>query len=87
MPITWAAALALVHFLALLVPGMIWAGGISARVTANEQWRDEHKKESVHRTEFEKLDASAVKQDEFRQFSSRVLDALQRVEQKLDRAH
>jgi hypothetical protein len=86
MPMTWAAVLGIVNFVVLVVPSVLWAGAVSARLVTMEQAWADHKKESVHRFEFEKLEASAVKQDEFRQFSARVLDALARVESKLDRS-
>jgi hypothetical protein len=85
MPVTWAAVLAGIPVCVAIVPAFLWAGSITARVSEAEKYREAHKLESVHRREFDKLEDAAVKIPEFKQFSSRVLDALQRIEGKLDR--
>lgn len=58
---------------------------MNIRVTALEQYRETHRAESVHRSEFEKLDSQAVRRDEFQQFMARVLAELADIKQEVRR--
>lgn len=60
-----------------VVPAFVWAGSITARVRAVESAQEK----------VETGQEKVVQQPEFKQFSARVLESLQRIEAKLDHAH
>jgi hypothetical protein len=85
LPATWAGLALAVQTLFILVPGFVWAGRADERVTGLERYRDQHRMESVQRTDFDDLRRNSLHTETFSQFSERVLERLRRIEEKLDR--
>ncbi len=56
----------------------------AVRILHLEEYKDKHTVDSVHRAEYDKLEAEAVKRPEFDQFMSEVLRRLDRIDRKLD---
>jgi hypothetical protein len=78
--VTWVALAGLIQIVVVLGGTFLFAGDLRARVNALEGNWNAHRKETVHRVEFEKLDAGAVRKEEF----GMLRDQLNRVEAKLD---
>jgi hypothetical protein len=82
---TWAGLALVVQTLVIVIPGFLWAGAANEKITDLEKYRDQHRLESVQKTDFQELKEAVIRKDQFSEFSARVLESLHRIEERLDK--
>jgi hypothetical protein len=82
---TWAGLALFVQTLVIVIPGFVWAGAANEKITDLEKYRDQHRLESVMKSDFTELKEQTIRKDAFEQFSARVLESLHRIEERLEK--
>jgi hypothetical protein len=83
--VTWAGVALVVQTLVIVIPGFVWAGAAGEKISDLEKYRDQHRLESVMKSDFQELKEQTIRKDAFSEFSARVLESLHRIETQLEK--